>query len=229
MSMQRTLVSSLILLSACASAPESEDIFAEGPEIAYAPEPELVSASASLWNRDPLSLFGNRRARDVGDLLTVVVQISDSADIQNDSQLNRLSERSFDMPAGFGLPQWASNSLPFDATLNPGLDVTSEERIRGQGNLRRIDEITVRLAARIVDELPSGDLVIEGNQSVLVGADRRRLHVSGIVRPEDISRQNMVMHDRIAEADIRYVTGGPISLTGRKGRGNRVLDVIIPF
>ncbi|MEM6497258.1 MAG: flagellar basal body L-ring protein FlgH [Pseudomonadota bacterium] len=215
------------VIASCASSPEDEEFF----QMAHA-EPEEdrpVSASASLWNRDPQSLFGNRRAREVGDLLTVVVQIDDSADIQNDSQLNRTSERTFEMPAGFGLPQWASNALPFDATLNPGLDVTSEERIRGQGNLTRADEVTLRLAARIIDELPSGDLVIEGNQSVQVGADRRQLHVSGIVRPEDISRQNMVMHDRIAEADIRYIGGGPITSTGRKGLGNRVLDVIVPF
>ncbi|MEO1657071.1 MAG: flagellar basal body L-ring protein FlgH [Pseudomonadota bacterium] len=223
-----TMTSALGLMTACASSTiEAEDIVVAPRQ--QAEEFVPASMSASLWNRDPQSLFGNRRAREVGDLLTVVVQIDDRADIINDSQLNRISERTFDMPAGFGLPQWASNSLPFDATLNPGLDLTSEERIRGQGNLRRADEITLRLAARIIDELPSGDLVIEGNQSVLVGADKRRLHVSGIVRPEDISRQNMVMHDRIAEADIRYVTGGPISSTGRRGFGNRFLDVVLPF
>ncbi|MEM0929747.1 MAG: flagellar basal body L-ring protein FlgH [Pseudomonadota bacterium] len=221
-------VSAVALLAACASSTLEPEVFSTTPR-PQAEEFEPASTSASLWNRDPQSLFGNRRAREVGDLLTVVVQIDDSADIINDSQLNRISERTFDMPAGFGLPQWAANSLPFDANLNPGLDLTSEERIRGQGNLRRADEITLRLAARIIDELPSGDLVIEGNQSVLVGADRRQLHVSGIVRPEDISRQNMVLHDRIAEADIRYVTGGPISATGRRGYGNRLLDVVLPF
>ena len=221
-------LAALSFVTACASSRLEPEEFSAAPR-PQAEEFIPASMSASLWNRDPQSLFGNRRAREVGDLLTVVVQINDSADIQNDSQLNRTSERSFEMPAGFGLPQWAANALPFDATLNPGVDLTSEERIRGQGNLRRADDVTLRLAARIVNELPSGDLVIEGNQSVLVGSDRRQLHVSGIVRPEDISRQNMVMHDRIAEADIRYISGGPIATSGRRGIGNKVLDIIVPF
>lgn len=219
----KRLVLTALLLTACASKPDIT------PPV-KSRENMRPSNSASLWDQqDPESLFGNRRAREVGDLLTVLVSINDEAQILNDSQRNRLSEREYDVQGLFGLPQWADGRLPGDAGLTPAVDVTSQQRMRGQGQLRRQDRVTLRLAARVTDRLPGGDLVIEGRQSVQVGADVRRLMVTGIVRPEDISRGNTVQHDRIAEANIRYVGSGPTSSTGRKGLGNRILDVIVPF
>lgn len=220
--MKRVLVFALIGLGACAT----RDLPTE-PEVAdYIARP---SNDASLWNQDPESLFGNRRARDVGDLLTVLVSIDDEAQILNDTQRNRTNERRFEAPAALGLPQWANNALPGDATLTPGVDITSEQRLRGQGNLRRQDRVELRLAARITDRLPNGDLLIEGRQQVQVGSDVRRLMVAGIVRPEDISRQNTVQHDRIAEADIRYIGRGPLTGTAREGLGGKLLNIIVPF
>lgn len=209
------------LLSACASNQDSFDKSAS--------DFERPSQSASLWNQHPESLFGNRRARDVGDLLTVLVSIDDQIEIRNDTTRNRLNQRGIDVPAAVGLPQWAESVLPGDATFNPAVDITADERMRAQGQYRRQDRITLRLAARIVSKLPNGDMVIDGRQAVQVGRDNRQLLVSGVVRPEDISRQNTIQHDRIANADIRYVQGGPLSGTGRRGWGNGVLDVILPF
>lgn len=219
---------SLGLIAACGHSPDAED-WELGMAEALTPSQPERSASASLWNQHPESLFGNRRAREVGDLLTVVVAIDDQAEILNDVQRNRQSERLLSVPAAFGLPQWAEQALPGDANLNPALDVQSQERLRGQGNLRRQDRITLRLAARVRDRLPNGDLVIEGSQSVQVGRDRRYLKVNGVVRPIDITRQNTVPHDRIANADIRYVPKGPLDDTGRKPWGDSVLDKILPF
>ena len=221
--MKRTALFVSLALVGCASNRSQEP-----QEQATAPEARPAS-SASLWNQDPESLFGNRRAREIGDLLTVLVAINDEAQILNDSQRNRLSERTFEAPAALGLPQWADNALPGDASLNPGVDISSEERNRGLGQLRRQDRVTLRLAARVTSRLPNGDLVIEGMQSVQVGNDLRRLQVSGIVRPEDISRQNTVQHDRIAEADIRYLGRGPLQGTARRGLGNRLIDFVLPF
>lgn len=209
------------MLAACASGPD--------PEVDATTGLERPSRSASLWDQHPESLFGNRRAREVGDLLTVLVSIDDQIEMRNDTTRNRLSERSVEMPAALGLPQWAEGVLAGDATLNPAVDISAEERMRGQGQYRRQDRITLRLAARIVSKLPNGDLVIDGRQAVQVGRDNRQLLVTGVVRSEDISRQNTIQHDRIANADIRYINGGPLSATGRRGWGNGLLDVVLPF
>jgi flagellar L-ring protein precursor FlgH len=193
------------------------------------PKPQPAPGSASLWNQDPESLFGNRRAREAGDLLTVIVEINDEAQLLNETRRDRINERLFNAEAALGLPQWADNALPGDAGLTPGVDITSEQRFRGQANMRRSDFLTLRMAARVVAELPNGDLVIEGRQDVQVGADHRKLMVSGVVRPEDISRQNTIPHERIADADIRYLPRGPVDRAGSEGIGNRLLGILVPF
>ncbi|MEE4211157.1 MAG: flagellar basal body L-ring protein FlgH [Parvularcula sp.] len=218
-----------LLVAACATPVPVEEPAPRPVVQVLAPTPRPEPGSASLWNQDPESLFGNRRAREVGDLLTVIVEINDEAQFLNDTRRERINERLFDAQAALGLPQWAERALPGDAGLNPGVDLESQQRFRGLGNVRRSDILTLRLAARVTGELANGDLVIEGQQNVQVGADHRRLVVSGVVRPEDISRQNTILHERIADADIRYLPRGPLQRTGAEGAGNRFLDIILPF
>ena len=192
--------------------------------------PLREAQAASLWNQDPESLFGNRRAREVGDILTVLVDINDQAQLLNDTLRNRTSEREVAAPQALGITDyWVRNYLPTGATFDPAFEIANTDRMRGQGNYRRQDRVTLRLAARVIDRLPNGDLVIEGSQAVQIGRDRRNLSVDGIVRPTDISRQNTIPHDRIAQADIRLESAGPLDGTARRGWGNRVLDVIAPF
>lgn len=228
--MRSALPALLAALAACSTPPAKRD---EGPRDLYSAdgrEDRRPANAASLWNQDPESLFGNRRARDVGDILTVLVAINDEAQMLNDTLRNRTNDRIVDIPAALGMPEYlARNVLPEGASLSPGIDIQSADRMRGQGNYRRQDRITLRLAARITERLPNGDLVIEGHQAVQLGRDRRRLAVAGIVRPEDISRQNTVPHDRIAQADIRLLSAGPLDGTARRGLGHRLIDLVVPF
>ncbi|NRA31024.1 MAG: flagellar basal body L-ring protein FlgH [Parvularculaceae bacterium] len=219
------LTAAAMAMAACSSSPvkvpkQERDI--ETPLV----KAERAGASASLWNQDPESLFGNRRAREVGDILTVLVAIDDEAQMLNDTLRNRTSDRVLDVPAAFSLPERIEDFVP---STSPALQMQTADRMRGQGNYRRQDRITMRLAARVVDRLPNGDLVIDGSQAVQIGADQRELAVSGVVRPEDISRQNTVPHDRIAEADIRLIGKGPLQGTSRRGLGNKLLSIVTPF
>ncbi|WP_036766626.1 flagellar basal body L-ring protein FlgH [Parvularcula oceani] len=221
----RTRLLLLAGLCACASAPEPVE-----PE----PRPNLpyetaVPAAGSLWNQDPQSLFGNRRARDIGDILTVIVEIDEEAEIGNEVSRNRASNQTFGLRGLFGLPQLAADELPGGATLDPGVDFDRQQAQSGGGNLRREDRVTLRLAARVTDRLPNGDLVIQGHQSVQVNYEERILRAAGIVRPEDISRSNTITHDKIAEAQIGYVGRGAIDRAVRPRVGNRLLDIIVPF
>ena len=217
-------LSAALLLAACASKPGPVE-----PETRSVPYQADTPATASLWNQAPQSLFGNRRAREVGDILTLIVEIDEGAEIGNQVQRNRTSERSFGVGALFGLPQWASGRLPGGAGIEDSVELGGGSRAQGGGTLRREDRVTLRLAARVTERLPNGDLVVEGRQSVRVGAEERRLHASGIVRPEDISRANTITHDKMAEAEIGYVGRGALDRAGRPRLGERVLDMLTPF
>ncbi|MBB4660310.1 flagellar basal body L-ring protein FlgH [Parvularcula dongshanensis] len=217
----------LALLAACASTPEP---------VPEPPVPErgvhgaaVPPAVGSLWNQDPQSLFGNRRAREVGDILTVIVEIDEEAEIMGELETARTSQRSLGIRSLFGGPEAVAGQLPGGAGLDPAIDLDSAQARSGGGSLRREDRVTLRLAARVIERLPNGDLVIDGHQSVRVNYEERTLRAAGIVRPEDISRSNTVTHDKIAEAQIGYVGRGVIDRSIRPRLGDRLLDALTPF
>jgi flagellar L-ring protein precursor FlgH len=213
------------LLTACATRPAPVTV--EAP-LRAAPPP-VVAATGSLWNQEPASLFGNRRARAIGDILTVIVEIDDEAELDNEVDRSRQVSETFSLRSLFGAEQALADALPNGAGLDPAIDYERSRDFSGTGSVRREDRITLRLAARVTDLLPNGDMLISGEQIVRVNHDERILRAEGIIRPEDISRANTIAHDKIAEARIGYVGRGAIDRTLRPGWGERVVDIITPF
>src|SRR5262249_29636821 len=99
----------------------------------------------------------------------------------------------------------------------------------GQGAINRKEKIQLNLAAVIVDRLPNGNLVIAGRQEVRINAEMRELTISGVIRPEDISADNTIRHDQIAEARVSYGGQGQISAVQRPNWGQRIADAITPW
>lgn len=225
--MKNWAIAVAFFVPACASHRALDE---EPSEMTYLALPATGHPSAaSLWNLDPESMFGNRRARAVGDILTVIVEIDETAELDNQVDRSRKTSEKLSVPSMLGLPEYAQNTLPSGATLNPAVDFNRDRQFQGAGSIKRKDRVTLRLAARVVDRLGNGDLVIKGRQEVQVNHETRILHAEGIVRPEDISRSNTIPHDRIAEAHIGYVGRGAIDRTVKPRAGNRLLDLIIPF
>ncbi|MGV6819228.1 MAG: flagellar basal body L-ring protein FlgH [Parvularcula sp.] len=217
-------------MAACASrpAPVPPAQAMRVPDLPFeATEP--VSPTPSLWNQEPQSLFGNRRARHVGDILTVIVEVDENAQMQNSLDRSRSNQDDLTVGALFGLPEYAAGTLPNGATLNPAVQVTRNAQAKGSGTISRQEKITLRLAAQVVQTLPNGHLVIEGTQRIRVNNEARDLRLRGIVRPDDITRDNTIKHDKVASADILYTGHGQIAQTTGPRRGSRLLDILIPF
>lgn len=191
--------------------------------------PAVATAEASLWTQNRGSLLGERRAQDQGDILTVVIQVDDRAEITNVSGRSRSGSEQMSVGALFGLPQRAAAALPEGASLDPGVALSSSSEARGQGSVSRNEKLTLRVAATITGVLPNGVLVIEGHQEIRVNFEVRDLVVSGFVRPEDISRQNEVTYDKIASARISYGGRGEISEMQQPRYGQQLFDAILPF
>lgn len=184
---------------------------------------------ASLWRGSRQSLLGDRRASTRGDILTVVVNLDEEAEISNETERSRSGSEALSVPALLGLPDLARRVLPGGATLDPAVSSTSTSASRGDGSVRRTEELTLRVAATVVEVLPNGHLRIEGSQEIRVNFELRELLISGIVRPEDISRQNQIPHDKIAAARISYGGRGQITDLQQPRLGQQVLDAILPF
>ncbi|MDQ2065295.1 flagellar basal body L-ring protein FlgH [Xinfangfangia sp. CPCC 101601] len=185
--------------------------------------------ASSLWSGQNTSLLGDRRAAQRGDILTVVVQIDDKAEISNSSDRSRSGAISMGMPHMLGIPQRLDGALPEGASMAEAARTKSSTSFDGEGRVSRKEKLTLRIAATVVEELPNGVLRIEGQQEVRVNNELRELIVTGYVRPADISRQNEITYDKIAGARVSYGGRGQITEVQQPAYGQQIADIVLPF
>lgn len=185
--------------------------------------------AASLWTGAQGSLLGDQRAMARGDILTVVVEIDEQARISNTTSRSRSGSESLGIPQLFGIPQRAGAVLPAGARLSNAVEFNSSSSADGDGSVRRNEQLTLRIAATVLDALPNGVLSIAGTQEVRVNNELRELLVSGFVRPADISRRNEITYDKIAAARISYGGRGQISDMQQPRYGQQIADIVLPF
>ncbi len=192
-------------------------------------DPNALSDASSLWTASRASLLGDRRAGQRGDILTVVIEINDSAQISNSSGRSRTGSQSLAVPSLFGIPQRIDESLPEGASLAEAVSTDSSSNFSGNGSVARNEKLTLRVAATVVEKLPNGVLRIEGQQEVRVNFELRELIVTGYVRPADVSRQNEITYDKIAGARISYGGRGQITDVQQPRYGQQITDILLPF
>jgi flagellar L-ring protein precursor FlgH len=192
-----------------------------------APQPAKFSyQQGSLWSSGPSGLLGDKRARSLGDILTIVIEIDDEAEMRNTTSRVREGAEEAEVGAFLG----AANVLPPGAMkLNPSVEMGSSSEFKGTGSVKRNEKLTLRVAATVVQVLPNGHLVIQGDQEVRVNYELRDLQVTGIVRPEDISRYNEIPYDRIAGARIAYGGRGQLSSAQQPRWGQQLVDRTLPY
>ena len=190
------------------------------------PKPEAVSYNAnSLWRNGSRSFFKDQRAHQIGDLLTVTVNITDQANFANETQRSRtVTEDS-------GITAFLGSNLLTGKTALPGRLLTADATANsdGKGSIQRQETLQTNIAAVVTQLLPNGNLVVEGRQEVRVNFEMRELIVAGIVRPEDIQSDNTIDSSKIAQARIAYGGHGQISDIQQPRYGQQVMDVLLPF
>lgn len=191
--------------------------------------PKDGASATSLWSNGPTSLFGDRRASELGDIVTVVIELDEEAEFQNSVNSSRSNEESFEVGALFGLPDIAERVLPAGASLQPGVDLQRERSANGNGAISRQEKLTLRLAVQVIDVLPNDYLYVSGTQEIRVNHETRQLQVTGLIRPQDITRLNTITYDKIAEARIAYGGVGQLNDAVSRRTGSTVLNKVIPF
>ena len=189
----------------------------------------IAADRASLWSGSRTSLLGDRRAAERGDILTVVIEIDERAEISNTTDRSRSSSTRMGVNGLLGIPQRINNALPMGATMADAVNTDSDMSHQGDGSVRRNEKLTLRVAATIIETLPNGVLRIQGSQEVRVNFEVRELIVTGFVRPQDVSRQNEITYDKIAGARISYGGRGQITDVQQPRYGQQVADIILPF
>jgi len=192
------------------------------------PKPETVSYNPnSLWRNGSRAFFKDQRAHQVGDIMTVTVNITDQAKLGNETQRNTTGAESSaitDFAGAKTLGAQAQKVLPGNLlTANGGTQYD------GKGSIQRQETLQTNIAAVVTQVLPNGNLVVEGKQEIRVNFEMRELIVAGIVRPEDIQSDNTIDSSKIAQARISYGGRGQISDFQQPRYGQQVTDILLPF
>ncbi len=180
----------------------------------------------SLWRPGSRAFFKDQRAARVGDLVTIVVTMNDSANLKNATPATRSGTESLGAPNFFGLENLLTH-VPIDPSKL--VSSSSANGNTGTGQIQRQEQVTVRLGGEVTQVLPDGNLVVVASQEFRVDNELRVLRVSGVIRPEDIASDNTITSDRLAEARIAYGGRGELSALQGPRWGQQVLDTIAPF
>jgi flagellar L-ring protein precursor FlgH len=196
--------------------------------IASTTAPQPVSAN-SLWRTGARTFFNDQRAGKVGDILTVLINIDDSAKTTNETTAGRTSTVTAGIPHLLGLESSLGKILPGGFDPANALSTNSKTTNDGSGAVSRAEKISLTIAAVVTAVMPNGNLVIQGTQEVRTNTEVRQLTVAGIVRPEDISSANTIQHTQIAEARINYGGRGDISRVQKTPAGQSLIEKFSPF
>lgn len=210
------LIGMLSVLSGCAGTTVHKPWWASAD---VGPTPQIRTAGSIYAINNPRNLYGDVRARRVGDLLTVVINEQAIASKQASTQLTRQGSVNNTASTIF------NSTHPGSFNLNAG----SSNKFTGSGKAAQQNSLTTTLTAMVTHVLPNGDLVIEGSKKVILDSGPQYIKLSGIVRPSSIEPGNTVLSGDVADATIQYTGSGAMRDTQNMGWLQRILMTIWPF
>ncbi|MBB3587933.1 flagellar L-ring protein precursor FlgH [Sphingomonas sp. BK481] len=148
------------------------------------------------------------------------INVQDRAEVGNTTARTRGGSENAGLTAALGLGV---------ATPDPLIAGNSKSQFNGSGNISRSETISMTMSAIVTDVLPNGNLMIRGRQEIRVNYELRELIVTGMVRPQDISRDNSIRHTQIAEARISYGGRGQLTQAQQARWGQQIYDALFPF
>lgn len=200
--------------------PLTEDSLGQPSRRPAAPPLALAPPDASLFRAGAGAFLGDQRAARRGDILTVRINVQDRAEVGNTTARTRGGSENAGLTAALGLGV---------ATPDPLIAGNSKSQFNGSGNISRSETISMTMSAIVTDVLPNGNLMIRGRQEIRVNYELRELIVTGMVRPQDISRDNSIRHTQIAEARISYGGRGQLTQAQQARWGQQIYDALFPF
>lgn len=194
------------------------------------PESRLTETKGnSLWTGAQSGFFKDQRAKTVGDIMTVVIDIDDKGKMENTTDRSRTTSEKAALPNLLGAESKLNQFFPQAIDPSSLTSGSADSAYKGDGSTDRKEKISMKLAATVTQVLPNGNMVIQGSQEVRVNYENRVLKLAGIVRPQDINIDNTISYEQIAEARIGYGGNGQITDVQQPRYGTQLYDIIFPF
>lgn len=188
----------------------------------------VLAANGSLWSESSARLLlADNRARQVGDIVTILVEETNESAKQNNTKTAKKTGISASISSFlFGAAQ---DGFLTRGGKYPSMDMKSDKSFEGGGTINNSERITARIAVRVTEVLPNGHMMLEGRRMTLVGGEEQQAVLRGLVRQEDIQPGNTVLSHNVADASIKFVSKGVVSDSQRRGWFTRAFDKITPF
>lgn len=181
----------------------------------------------STWDLGTQSIYRDTRASKVGDVIRVNIAIDDKAQFDNNTDRSREAKSNLGIDTSLSLSGFGSGANAGAGTGKLGL--TGDTSTKGKGSIDRSEKLRLSLAAVVTEVMPNGNLVISGSQEILVNYEVRVLNVGGIVNPLDVSSNNNIPYDKVAEARISYGGRGRLNDVQQPAWGQRLYDAVSPY
>lgn len=241
-----TCMTALLLLTACGNITEHLNRIGKEPPMAaienpysqpgykpvalpMPPQEAANTGSNSLWQASRQTFFKDQRAHKVGDILTIMIAINDTASLNNKTERTRDGSEDAGLPQLLGVEDHLDKVLPEAVDPSNLVGMSSSSTSNGEGKIQRTEAINLKLAAMVMQVLPNGNFVIQGRQQVRVNFELRDLQLQGVIRPEDILNNNSISYEKIAEARITYGGKGNITDLQQARYGQQLIETLFPF
>ena len=188
----------------------------------------VQAGPGSLWREDSSrSMFADKRARSIGDIITILVQENNTTSKENSTQTSKSS--SVDASLDTVLYSPAASGFLTKGGKMPAMKFGGTQSFDGGGKINNSEKLTARIAVRVVDVLPNGNMIIEGRRETTVSGEKQEAVLHGVVRSEDVAANNTVFSYNVADASIKFTGKGTISDNQRKGWLHKIWEKVTPF
>lgn len=222
----------LFALSGCGASTEPEISMKPPAYVEELPPKQsdnIQTAPGSLFGKGDNPLFSDKKAMNVNDLVTVVIQESTSQSTQanrSSSKNNTSNLGGGTLTAGGQLANVANNISNYS---NIGFQTNSTANYTGTGAQTRNERFNTTISTRVIKILSNGNYFIEGSRELLINGEKQIIQLSGVIRPYDIGQDNTIDSRYIADAKILYKTEGDVATSTKKPWGTRFFEAIWPF
>ncbi|MBN2654471.1 MAG: flagellar basal body L-ring protein FlgH [Nitrospirae bacterium] len=227
-------------LTGCSGLKDSRDIkdAPMPPKYVETKKPETAATEGSLWKASTASFYEDRKAKRVNDLVTIIINESSTASKKASTNSSRSSDADYGLSNIFGMStDFGIQKMPFvnglykgpNGIFTPSASGNASSDFAGTGDTTRQGRLSGTITAKIIEVLPNQNMVLESRKEVVVNNEKEILVLRGIIRPDDITTNNTILSQYVADAQIYLVGDGVLDDKQSQGWLVRLLDKVWPF
>lgn len=199
----------LATLVACVQTPPKPNDPAYAPVMPRTPMPQELNNGAIYQPGFEMSLYEDRKANRVGDVITVMLTERMAAKKKAENEISKKSNTSIANPSLFGRSGIAG--------IDVGVDISGNRGFNGEADANQSNSLSGSITVTVADVLPNGLLAVRGEKWITLNDGDELIRISGLIRPDDVSSDNTVLSTRVADARITYSGTGAFANASKPG------------